>query len=48
MAKVNAKRRAVGEVEVQPWQLFDLIGGTSTGGYVLSNIIHSLHDLNIQ
>ena len=32
MRKVNAKRRQIGKEEVLPRQLFDLIGGTSTGG----------------
>lgn len=31
--------RRVGR-EVQPWEFFDLIGGTSTGGYVLPNVIN--------
>jgi len=31
MAQVNRDRKA-GET-LQPWQVFDLMGGTSTGGY---------------
>jgi hypothetical protein len=32
MAEVNAEREKDGEKAVQPYELFDLIGGTSTGG----------------
>ena len=32
MAKVNAERRKEGLSSVKPCELFDLIGGTSTGG----------------
>ena len=35
MGKVNAERRKDGQPAVKPCELFDLIGGTSTGGYVL-------------
>lgn len=34
MTKVNAARKAHGLRPQEPWQLFDLIGGTSTGGCV--------------
>lgn len=32
MAKVNAERKKEGQCTVKPCELFDLIGGTSTGG----------------
>lgn len=32
MAKVNAERKKDGQPYVKPCELFDLIGGTSTGG----------------
>lgn len=32
MTKVNAQRAKDGEATVKPCELFDLIGGTSTGG----------------
>ena len=32
MARINTRRRQSGKLE--PWQLFNLIAGTSTGGYV--------------
>jgi patatin-like phospholipase/acyl hydrolase len=32
MAKVNEERGKDGQPSVKPCQLFDLIGGTSTGG----------------
>lgn len=32
MAKVNEERKKEGRSRVKPCQLFDLIGGTSTGG----------------
>ena len=32
MARINMRRRQNDKLE--PWQLFDLIAGTSTGGYV--------------
>jgi patatin-like phospholipase/acyl hydrolase len=32
MAKVNAERKKDRKPSVKPCQLFDLIGGTSTGG----------------
>ena len=32
MARVNIRREQSDKLE--PWQLFDLIAGTSTGGYV--------------
>ena len=34
MRRVNAKRRAESLAPVKPCDVFDLIGGTSTGGYV--------------
>ncbi len=35
MTKVNAARKEQGLLPKEPWQLFDMIGGTSTGGYVI-------------
>ena len=32
MAEVNAERATLGQDAVKPYELFDLIGGTSTGG----------------
>lgn len=32
MKKINAKRRLEGLSDVKPCDVFDLIGGTSTGG----------------
>ena len=32
MAKVNSERNRAGQPSVKPCELFDLIGGTSTGG----------------
>ena len=32
MSRINAKRTP--DNALQPWQVFDMIGGTSTGGYV--------------
>lgn len=32
MGKVNAERQKNGHPSVKPCQLFDMIGGTSTGG----------------
>ncbi|CZR68366.1 uncharacterized protein PAC_18265 [Phialocephala subalpina] len=34
MAKVNAERKRAGQPSVKPCELFDLIGGTSTGGII--------------
>jgi patatin-like phospholipase/acyl hydrolase len=34
MAQLNQARQAVGLPSVKPCEVFDLIGGTSTGGYV--------------
>ena len=34
MNRINAERSDRGQAAVKPCQLFDLIGGTSTGGYV--------------
>lgn len=34
MDRTNTERIELGLGPVKPWQLFDLIGGTSTGGYV--------------
>jgi hypothetical protein len=31
-ASLNAERQSVGDTHVKPWELFDLIGGTGTGG----------------
>lgn len=36
MQKVNHQRQLSGLPTVKPCQLFDLMGGTSTGGYVQS------------
>lgn len=33
MAHVNNQRKEHGLPEQEPWELFDLMGGTSTGGY---------------
>jgi patatin-like phospholipase/acyl hydrolase len=35
MRRVNKRRVELGKDEVKPCQIFDLIGGTSTGGYVI-------------
>ncbi|PQE20346.1 acyl transferase acyl hydrolase lysophospholipase protein [Rutstroemia sp. NJR-2017a BBW] len=35
MDKVNEERKKKGLAPQEPWELFDLIGGTSTGGYVV-------------
>lgn len=35
MHEINKERRRKGESTVKPCQIFDLICGTSTGGYVL-------------
>lgn len=34
MERTNTERKGLGLDPVKPWQLFDLIGGTSTGGQV--------------
>jgi patatin-like phospholipase/acyl hydrolase len=34
MAKLNEERRASNLLCVKPCEVFDLIGGTSTGGYI--------------
>ena len=34
MAKLNQERQAANLPSVKPCEVFDLIGGTSTGGYV--------------
>lgn len=36
MEHVNDKRESQGLGKQEPWELFDLIGGTSTGGYAVS------------
>jgi len=33
MALHNTRRVAQGSSPQEPWQLFDLVGGTGTGGY---------------
>jgi len=33
MTRLNHERRAVNSLPVKPCEIFDLIGGTSTGGY---------------
>jgi patatin-like phospholipase/acyl hydrolase len=35
MEHVNDQRESKGLPKQEPWELFDLIGGTSTGGYEL-------------
>jgi hypothetical protein len=35
MDKANEERKKKGLAPQEPWELFDLIGGTSTGGYVI-------------
>ena len=35
MARLNRERRTTNLPPVKPCEIFDLIGGTSTGGYVL-------------
>lgn len=37
MKQVNAER----EIKLEPYQVFDLMGGTSTGGYVITNVLLS-------
>lgn len=39
MTRLNTKRSAARKKELLPFEVFDLIGGTSTGGFVTS--IHS-------
>lgn len=34
MTRLNSQRREAGLPSVKPCEVFDLIGGTSTGGYV--------------
>jgi patatin-like phospholipase/acyl hydrolase len=34
MKRVNEQRAPQAE-QLEPWQVFDLIGGTSTGGYAI-------------
>ena len=34
MEHVNDQRESQGLQKQEPWELFDLMGGTSTGGYV--------------
>ena len=36
MRNINTQRKADGKEPVEPWQYFDLMGGTSTGGYGIS------------
>lgn len=38
MDRTNAVRKRGGLESVKPWELFDLIGGTSTGGYVFMDM----------
>ena len=38
MDRLNSQRREAGLPSVKPCEVFDLIGGTSTGGYVGSYI----------
>ena len=38
--KTNASRKEQGLERVEPWQMFDLIGGTSTGGQVTPQIMY--------
>ena len=39
MTQLNNKRQDAGQSAVKPCEVFDLIGGTSTGGYVVSFIV---------
>jgi len=39
MSKVNEERIKDGQPVVKPCELFDLIGGTSTGGYAFVHIV---------
>ena len=34
MDRTNTMRKELGLNPVKPWELFDLMGGTSTGGYI--------------
>lgn len=36
MRNINTQRKADGKEPQEPWQYFDLMGGTSTGGYTVS------------
>lgn len=36
MRNINTQRKKNGKEPQEPWQYFDLIGGTSTGGYAIS------------
>lgn len=35
MRNINTQRKADGKEPQEPWQYFDLMGGTSTGGYAI-------------
>lgn len=39
MKKINLERKKEGLSVVKPCEVFDLIGGTSTGGYVSSKVL---------
>jgi patatin-like phospholipase/acyl hydrolase len=38
MTRLNYERQSVGLPQVKPCEIFDLIGGTSTGGYVQTDL----------
>jgi predicted acylesterase/phospholipase RssA len=44
MARLNYERQATNLPRVKPCEVFDLIGGTSTGGYVASSVSARLTD----
>lgn len=43
MDRLNNERRKSALFPVKPCEVFDLIGGTSTGGYVASHIYYEQH-----
>jgi patatin-like phospholipase/acyl hydrolase len=42
MARLNWQRQSEGLPQVKPCEVFDLIGGTSTGGYVDDRVVSCL------
>lgn len=38
MEVANEERRKFGLPRQEPWQMFDIIGGTSTGGYGMQSV----------